>query len=342
MKLTYKDSGVDVTRGYEEVQLIKRMVESTHNDQVLTGLGGFAGLMALDLEGMEEPVLVSGTDGVGTKLLIAQDLDRHDTLGVDLVAMCVNDVLCQGAQPLFFLDYIATGQLIPEKMSAIVAGVVEGCRQSGSALLGGETAEMPDVYDEDTYDLAGFSVGVVDRSQIITGQAIEAGDVAIALKSSGIHSNGLSLARKALEVNGISYQDHLEGDEQSIGEILLTPTRIYVEEIQGLLKAVKVKGISHITGGGLYENIPRILPEGLGLKIHWPQEKVSSIFQKIQSLGNVETKEMFRTFNMGIGMVVFVSQDELEEACQVLEDLGGDYEVLGAVEDSFEGVEVTW
>ncbi|PMB84222.1 phosphoribosylformylglycinamidine cyclo-ligase [Dolosicoccus paucivorans] len=342
MKLTYKDSGVDVKKGYEEVQLIKGMVESTHNKQVLTGLGGFAGLFALNKDEYKEPVLVSGTDGVGTKLMIAQALDKHDTIGVDLVAMCVNDILCQGAKPLFFLDYIATGELDPEKMQAIIQGVVDGCKQSDSALIGGETAEMPDLYDPESYDLAGFSVGVVDKEKIITREAIKPGDVAIALKSSGIHSNGLSLARKALEVNDIDFKDTLEGYDKSIGEVLLTPTKIYAKEINGLLEKVSLHGIAHITGGGLDENLTRVLPKETGLKIHWPQENVPQVFQTIQQLGNVETQEMFNTFNMGIGMVVFVPEDSLEEAQNILNDLGSEFEVLGAVDNQTEGIEVTW
>lgn len=342
MKLTYKDSGVDVKKGYEEVQLIKGMVESTHNKQVLTGLGGFAGLFALNNEDYKEPVLVSGTDGVGTKLMIAQALDKHNTIGIDLVAMCVNDVLCQGAKPLFFLDYIATGELEPKKMQSIIQGVVDGCKQSDSALIGGETAEMPDLYDPDSYDLAGFSVGVVDKEKIITGEAIKAGDMAIALKSSGIHSNGLSLARKALEVNDIDFKDTLEGYDQSIGEVLLTPTKIYAKEINSLLDKVSIHGIAHITGGGLDENLSRVLPEGTGLKIHWPQENVPQIFQTIQQLGNVETQEMFNTFNMGIGMVVFIPEESLDEAISILNDLGSEFEVLGAVDNQTKGIEVTW
>lgn len=342
MKLTYKDSGVDVKKGYEEVQLIKGMVESTHNKQVLTGLGGFAGLFALNNEDYKEPVLVSGTDGVGTKLMIAQALDKHNTIGIDLVAMCVNDVLCQGAKPLFFLDYIATGELEPKKMQSIIQGVVDGCKQSDSALIGGETAEMPDLYDPDSYDLAGFSVGVVDKEKIITGEAIKAGDMAIALKSSGIHSNGLSLARKALEVNDIDFKDTLEGYDQSIGEVLLTPTKIYAKEINSLLDKVSIHGIAHITGGGLDENLSRVFPEGTGLKIHWPQENVPQIFQTIQQLGNVETQEMFNTFNMGIGMVVFIPEESLDEAISILNDLGSEFEVLGAVDNQTKGIEVTW
>lgn len=342
MKLTYKDSGVDIKKGYEEVQLIKGMVESTHNKQVLTGLGGFAGLFALNQEDYKEPILVSGTDGVGTKLMIAQALDKHDTIGIDLVAMCVNDILCQGAKPLFFLDYIATGELDPEKMKDIIQGVVDGCKQSDSALIGGETAEMPDLYDAKSYDLAGFSVGVVDKDKIITGEAIQPGDVAIALKSSGIHSNGLSLARKALEVNDIEYTQTLEGYDQSIGEVLLTPTKIYAQEITQLLNKVPVHGIAHITGGGLDENLSRVLPEGTGLKVHWPQENVPQIFQTIQALGNVDTQEMFNTFNMGIGMIVFIPESSLDEATAVLESLDSEFKVLGAVDDETKGLELTW
>lgn len=342
MKLTYEDSGVNREKGYEEVSMIKELVKKTHTDDVLNGLGGFAGLMRINTKDMEDPVLVSGTDGVGTKLMIAQEMDIHDTIGIDLVAMCVNDVLCQGATPLFFLDYIATGELKPHKMKEIVSGVTEGCVQGKSALIGGETAEMPGLYGEDDYDLAGFSVGIVDKKDIITGEAIEKGQIALALNSSGVHSNGYSLVRLVLEKNNIKYTDTLDGYDKPIGEVLLEPTRIYAEEVLSLLDKMDLHGIAHITGGGIYENIPRVLPDGLGLEIEISKDDVPQIFKTLQELGGIETMEMFNTFNMGLGMVLFISAEDLELAEEILQKVGTGYRVVGEVTDAFEGVQLKW
>ena len=319
MGLTYKDSGVDKEKGYEEVQIIKEIVKKTHGKEVLTGIGGFAGLFKPEISDMKEPVLVSGTDGVGTKIKLAMELDKHDTVGIDLVAMCVNDVLCQGAKPLFFLDYIATGSLKPEKMADLVSGVAEGCSQSECALIGGETAEMPGLYKENDYDLAGFAVGIVDRDKIIDGSNIKEGDVAIALSSSGVHSNGFSLVRAALDVANVKLSDKFE--DTTVGERLLVPTRIYEKEISALLKEVEIKGIAHITGGGLYENVPRMLPENIGIEFDLKESEIDSVFKAIQKWGNVETKEMFSTFNMGIGMVIVVDAKDVDKSLEILQKI---------------------
>lgn len=319
MGLTYKDSGVDKEKGYEEVQIIKEIVKKTHGKEVLTGIGGFAGLFKPEISDMKEPVLVSGTDGVGTKIKLAMELDKHDTVGIDLVAMCVNDVLCQGAKPLFFLDYIATGSLKPEKMADLVRGVAEGCSQSECALIGGETAEMPGLYKENDYDLAGFAVGIVDREKIIDGSNIKEGDVAIALSSSGVHSNGFSLVRAALDVANVKLSDKFE--DTTVGERLLVPTRIYEKEISALLKEVEIKGIAHITGGGLYENVPRMLPENIGIEFDLKESEIDSVFKAIQKWGNVETKEMFSTFNMGIGMVIVVDAKDVDKSLEILQKI---------------------
>lgn len=319
MGLTYKDSGVDKEKGYEEVQIIKEIVKKTHGKEVLTGIGGFAGLFKPELSDMKEPVLVSGTDGVGTKIKLAMELDKHDTVGIDLVAMCVNDVLCQGAKPLFFLDYIATGSLKPAKMADLVRGVAEGCSQSECALIGGETAEMPGLYKENDYDLAGFAVGIVDRDKIIDGSGIKEGDVAISLSSSGVHSNGFSLVRAALDMANVKLSDKFE--DTTVGERLLVPTRIYEKEISALLKEVKIKGIAHITGGGLYENVPRMLPENIGIEFDIKESEIDSVFKAIQKWGNVETKEMFSTFNMGIGMVVVVDAKDVDKSLEILQKI---------------------
>ena len=319
MGLTYKDSGVDKEKGYEEVQIIKEIVKKTHGKEVLTGIGGFAGLFKPEISDMKEPVLVSGTDGVGTKIKLAMELDKHDTVGIDLVAMCVNDVLCQGAKPLFFLDYIATGSLKPEKMADLVRGVAEGCTQSECALIGGETAEMPGLYKENDYDLAGFAVGIVDREKIIDGSNIKEGDVAIALSSSGVHSNGFSLVRAALDVANVKLSDKFE--DTTVGERLLVPTRIYEKEISALLKEVEIKGIAHITGGGLYENVPRMLPENIGIEFDLKESEIDSVFKAIQKWGNVETKEMFSTFNMGIGMVIVVDAKDVDKSLEILQKI---------------------
>ena len=319
MGLTYKDSGVDKEKGYEEVQIIKEIVKKTHGKEVLTGIGGFAGLFKPELTDMKEPVLVSGTDGVGTKIKLAMELDKHDTVGIDLVAMCVNDVLCQGAKPLFFLDYIATGSLKPAKMADLVRGVAEGCSQSECALIGGETAEMPGLYKENDYDLAGFAVGIVDRDKIIDGSGIKEGDVAISLSSSGVHSNGFSLVRAALDMANVKLSDKFE--DTTVGERLLVPTRIYEREISALLKEVEIKGIAHITGGGLYENVPRMLPENIGIEFDIKESEIDSVFKAIQKWGNVETKEMFSTFNMGIGMVVVVDAKDVDKSLEILQKI---------------------
>ena len=319
MGLTYKDSGVDKEKGYEEVQIIKEIVKKTHGKEVLTGIGGFAGLFKPEISDMKEPVLVSGTDGVGTKIKLAMELDKHDTIGIDLVAMCVNDVLCQGAKPLFFLDYIATGSLKPAKMADLVRGVAEGCSQSECALIGGETAEMPGLYKENDYDLAGFAVGIVDRDKIIDGSGIKEGDVAISLSSSGVHSNGFSLVRAALDMANVKLSDKFE--DTTVGERLLVPTRIYEKEISALLKEVEIKGIAHITGGGLYENVPRMLPENIGIEFDIKESEIDSVFKAIQKWGNVETKEMFSTFNMGIGMVVVVDAKDVDKSIEILQKI---------------------
>lgn len=319
MGLTYKDSGVDKEKGYEEVQIIKEIVKKTHGKEVLTGIGGFAGLFKPEISDMKEPVLVSGTDGVGTKIKLAMELDKHDTVGIDLVAMCVNDVLCQGAKPLFFLDYIATGSLKPAKMADLVRGVAEGCSQSECALIGGETAEMPGLYKENDYDLAGFAVGIVDRDKIIDGSGIKEGDVAISLSSSGVHSNGFSLVRAALDMANVKLSDKFE--DTTVGERLLVPTRIYEKEISALLKEVEIKGIAHITGGGLYENVPRMLPENIGIEFDLKESEIDPVFKAIQKWGNVETKEMFSTFNMGIGMVVVVDAKDVDKSLEILQKI---------------------
>ncbi len=318
-KLTYKDAGVDKEKGYEEVELIKQIVKKTHGKEVLTNIGGFAGAFLPDLTGMKNPVLLSGTDGVGTKIKLAMEMDKHDTVGIDCVAMCVNDIICQGAKPLFFLDYIATGKLNPKKMADLVSGVAQGCLDSGAALIGGETAEMPGIYKEDDYDLAGFAVGIVDKEKIITGENLEEGDVAIGLKSSGIHSNGFSLVRAALEQAGINLSDQFD-ENQSIGEKLLTPTKIYAKEIKDLTENVEVKAIANITGGGLYENVPRVLNDDLAVEFDLREIAIDPIFEKIQEWGEIDTEEMYHTFNMGIGMVVFVSPEDEKKTLELLGD----------------------
>lgn len=320
-KLTYKDAGVDKEKGYQEVELIKQIVKKTHIDEVLADIGGFAGAFAPNLTGIKNPVLLSGTDGVGTKIKLAMDMNKHDTVGIDCVAMCVNDILCQGARPLFFLDYIATGKLDPQKMAELVSGVAEGCKQSNAALIGGETAEMPGIYKEDDYDLAGFAVGLADKDKLITGEKLEEGDIAIGLYSSGVHSNGFSLVRACLDQAGISLDDKFD-DEITIGEKLLTPTKIYAKEIKELTENVEVKAIAHITGGGLYENIPRVLKEDQAVEFDLRDLTIDPIFEKIQQWGNIDTDEMYHTFNMGIGMVVFIDPKDLEKTLKIVADKG--------------------
>lgn len=320
-KLTYKDAGVDKEKGYQEVELIKQIVKKTHSDEVLADIGGFAGAFAPNLTGIKNPVLLSGTDGVGTKIKLAMDMNKHDTVGIDCVAMCVNDILCQGARPLFFLDYIATGKLDPQKMAELVSGVAEGCKQSNAALIGGETAEMPGIYKEDDYDLAGFAVGLADKDKLITGEKLEEGDIAIGLYSSGVHSNGFSLVRACLDQADISLDDKFD-DEKTIGEKLLTPTKIYAKEIKELTENVEVKAISHITGGGLYENVPRVLKEDQAAEFDLRDLTIDPIFEKIQQWGNIDTDEMYHTFNMGIGMVVFIDPKDLEKTLKIVADKG--------------------
>ena len=337
---SYKAAGVDITAGYKSVELMKAHIARTRNEGCLDDVGGFGGCFGLNLAGMEEPVLVSGTDGVGTKLRFAMLLDKHDTIGIDAVAMCVNEIICCGARPLFFLDYIACGKNYPEKIAAIVAGVAEGCVRSGSALIGGETAEHPGMMPEDDYDLAGFSVGIVDKKKIIDNTKMQEGDVVIALASSGVHSNGFSLVRKVFDVeNNIHLTDPCEElGGKSIAETLLTPTRIYVKPVLALLEKVNVKGISHITGGGFYENIPRSIPDGLTAKITKSAVKVLPIFKMIEKVGNVPERDMFNTFNMGVGMSIVVPADQVETALEILRAEGEDAYVIGEIIKGDDGV----
>lgn len=335
-KLTYKDAGVDKVKGYEEVELIKQIVKKTHGSEVLADIGGFAGAFAPNLDGIKNPVLISGTDGVGTKIKLAMDMDKHDTVGIDCVAMCVNDIICQGARPLFFLDYIATGKLDPKKMADLVSGIADGCKDSDAALIGGETAEMPGIYKEEDYDLAGFAVGIADKEKIITGQNLKEGDIAIGLASSGVHSNGFSLVRAAMDQAGVSLEDKFD-ESQTIGEKLLTPTKIYVKDIENLKENVEIKAISHITGGGLYENIPRVLADDLSVNFDLSKIDKDPIFEKIQEWGNIDTEEMYHTFNMGIGMVVFVDPADEEKA---LEILGENSKTIGKVVKGNKGIKI--
>ena len=329
MAISYQDSGVDVERGYKAVELMKKHVKTTYNDKVLGDIGSFGGFYSLSGEKMEEPVLVAGTDGVGTKLKYAFVMDKHDTIGIDCVAMCVNDIVCQGAKPLFFLDYFATGKLSPETVATVVSGVAEGCRQSGCALIGGETAEMPGFYQEGEYDIAGFAVGVVDRKKVINGKQIKAGDVLIGLKSSGVHSNGYSLVRKLFgEERGVleTYSEELGGKPS---DILLTPTRIYVRSILSLIEKVTVKGIAHITGGGFIENIPRIFPEGIGCEIRKDSYEVPAVFRYMQKKAEITDAQIYNTFNMGIGMVVCVAPEDVEATLSSLKESGEEAVVIG-------------
>lgn len=338
---SYKEAGVDITAGYRSVEMMKQHIAKTMVFGNTSDVGGFGGLMELDTEGMEKPVLVSGTDGVGTKLKMAFLLDKHDTVGIDCVAMCVNDIICVGAKPLCFLDYIACGKNNPEKIAMIVKGVADGCVQSESALVGGETAEMPGFYPEDEYDLAGFAVGIVDKKNVLDKNNVKEGDVLIALPSSGVHSNGFSLVRKVFDVESADISKPIaELEGRSIGEVLLTPTKIYVKPVLALLKEVKVKSIAHITGGGFYENIPRSLPEGLGAVIKREDIKVLPIFDLIAKEGNIPERDMFNTFNMGVGMTIIVSKDDIDKTIKVLKENGEDAYVLGTISKSDEGVEI--
>lgn len=337
---TYKDAGVDVEAGYEAVRLMRKDVRRTFRPEVLTDIGGFGGLFALDKSKYEEPVLVSGTDGVGTKLKIAFLMDRHDTVGIDCVAMCVNDIVCGGAEPLFFLDYIALGKNRPEKVAEIVKGVAEGCVMSGCALIGGETAEMPGFYPENEYDLAGFAVGIVDRKKIIDGKSIKEGDVLIGLASSGLHSNGFSLVRKLLNPSEEKLKEKIEAFGKTLGEELLTPTRLYVKTILDLKEKFDVKGISNITGGGFIENIPRMIPEGLRVKINkgtWP---VLPIFKLLQKLGDIKERDIYNTFNMGIGMVLAVDADISDDVLKYLNAKSEEAFAIGKVIKGEAGVSI--
>ena len=328
---SYAAAGVDITAGYRAVELMKQHIARTNIPGVVSGIGGFGGLFELDMTGLQRPVLVSGTDGVGTKLKIAFLMDRHDTVGIDCVAMCVNDIICCGAKPLTFLDYIACGKNVPEKLARIVSGVAEGCVQAGCALIGGETAEMPGFYPEDEYDLAGFSVGVVDKAKIFQPESVQAGDALIGLPSSGVHSNGFSLVRKVFRVENGGLDRYSEDLGKSLGEALLAPTRIYVKPVLKLAETVNVKAASHITGGGFYENIPRSLPEGLTARIEAAKLDTSALFELIARTGNIPERDMYNTFNMGIGMCLTVPADQADEAVRALKAEGEDARIIGEV-----------
>ncbi len=338
---SYAAAGVDITAGYKAVELMKKHIARTVTSGVCSDVGGFGGLFELDLTGITKPVLVSGTDGVGTKLKIAFLMDKHDTVGIDCVAMCVNDIICAGAKPLFFLDYIACGKNVPERIADIVKGVAEGCVQAGAALIGGETAEMPGFYPVDEYDLAGYSTGVVDKSKIIDNRTMAAGDVVIALPSTGVHSNGFSLVRKVLDVEKRDIKVPLESlGGRSIGEALLEPTKIYVKPVLALLDKINVKGISHITGGGFYENIPRSIPDGLGAKIERSAVKVLPIFDLIAKEGNIDERDMFNTFNMGVGMSVVVNKNDVDTSLDILTKEGLAPYVVGEISSMSDKIEI--
>ena len=331
---SYKAAGVDITAGYKAVELMKKHIARTKNEGCLDDVGGFGGCFGLPIAGMEEPVLVSGTDGCGTKVKLAMLMDKHDTIGIDAVAMCVNDIICVGAKPLFFLDYIACGKNIPEKIAEIVSGVAEGCVQSGAALIGGETAEHPGMMPVEEYDLAGFAVGIVDKKKIIDNNKMAVGDVVIALPSTGIHSNGFSLCRKVFNIDqnpAELYQPQESLGGKSVAEALLVPTRIYVKSVLALLEKVDVKGISHITGGGFYENIPRSIPNGLCAKIDKSAVKVLPIFEMIAKTGNIPERDMFNTYNMGVGMSIVVPKEQVEVALEILKAHGEDAYVIGEI-----------
>ncbi|MHA6252577.1 phosphoribosylformylglycinamidine cyclo-ligase [Oceanobacillus sp. CAU 1775] len=338
MSDVYKKAGVDVEAGYEAVERMKKHIAKTKRPEVLGGIGSFAGLFDLSGFNYKEPVMVSGTDGVGTKLKLAFQMDKHDTVGIDLVAMCANDIVAQGAQPLFFLDYIACGKNDPAKIEQIVAGVATGCVNAGAALIGGETAEMPGMYADDEYDLAGFVVGIAEKSKLISGEKIEENHVLIGLASSGIHSNGYSLVRKIVE--DLDFAESYEGLSQPLGEVLLTPTKIYAKQVAKVLEQVDVKGISHITGGGFYENLPRMLPEGLGVEVTQGSWDIPEIFAFLQAKGEIPEKDMYGVFNMGIGMVLVVAEEDADETIKILESTGETASVIGKVTTT-EGVQFT-
>ena len=336
---SYAAAGVDITAGYRAVELMKKHVARTRNEGCLDDVGGFGGCFGLPIAGMEEPVLVSGTDGCGTKVKLAILMDKHDTIGIDAVAMCVNDIICVGAKPLFFLDYIACGKNIPEKIAEIVGGVAEGCVQSGAALIGGETAEHPGMMPAEEYDLAGFAVGIVDKKKILDNTKMAVGDVVIALPSTGIHSNGFSLCRKVFDIDNNNPELYIPREElngQTIAEALLVPTKIYVKPVLALLEKVDVKGISHITGGGFYENIPRSIPDGLCAKINKDAIKILPIFHEIAAWGNIPERDMFNTYNMGVGMSVVVPAEEVETSLAILKDNGIDAYVIGEIIENAE------
>ena len=338
--MDYKNAGVDIEAGYESVELMKKYVKGTMRPEVLGGLGGFSGAFSMEaIKGMEEPVLLSGTDGCGTKVKLAFLLDKHDTIGIDCVAMCVNDVACAGGEPLFFLDYIACGKNYPEKIATIVSGVAEGCKQSGCALIGGETAEHPGLMPEDEYDLAGFTVGVVDKKDIITGENLKAGDVLIGMASTGVHSNGFSLVRKIFKMDKETLNTYHEELGKTLGEALLAPTRIYVKALKNVKEAgVRVKACSHITGGGFYENVPRMLPEGKHAVIKKDSYKVPAIFKMMEREGNVEEHMMYNTYNMGIGMIVAVDPADVEKTMEAMRAAGDTPYVIGEIKDGEKGV----
>lgn len=331
--LTYRDAGVNKEEGYQEVALIKEMVKRTYQKGVLSDLGGFSGLFEIDKNAYEAPVLVSGTDGVGTKVKLAQMSDVHNTVGIDCVAMCVNDILCQGAKPLFFLDYIATGKLVAKKMASIVEGIAEGCMDAGCALIGGETAEMPGIYKEDDYDVAGFCVGIVDKHRIIDGKRdVKAGDVILALPSSGIHSNGFSLVRKIVfDVMNFNLEEEIPELGKKLKDELLTPTRIYVKPVLKLLEHFDIHGLCHITGGGLYENVPRILSQDADARIEKSKIPVKKIFELLEKWGNIENDEMYGTFNMGVGMLLFVAKEDVAGIVKMLEEMGEEVFQIGEI-----------
>ncbi len=335
---SYAAAGVDITAGYKAVELMKSHIKRTKNEGCLDDVGGFGGCFGLP-KGLEEPVLVSGTDGCGTKVKLAILMDKHDTIGIDAVAMCVNDIICTGAKPLFFLDYIACGKNYPEKIASIVGGVAEGCVQSGAALIGGETAEHPGLMPLEDYDLAGFAVGIVDKKKMIDNTQMKAGDVVIALPSTGVHSNGFSLVRKVFDIENTDInRTYEELGDKTLGETLLTPTRIYVKPVLALLEEVEVKGISHITGGGFYENIPRSIPDGFGAKIDKSAVKILPIFKLIQKEGNISERDMFNTFNMGVGMSIVVSKEDAQKALEILKAQGEDAYIIGEIIESDEKV----
>ena len=336
---SYKAAGVDITAGYKAVELMKAHIARTMTSGVMGDIGGFGGLFELDMTGITKPVLVSGTDGVGTKLKLAFLMDKHDTVGIDCVAMCVNDIICVGAKPLFFLDYIAVGKNFPEKIASIVSGVAEGCVQSGASLIGGETAEMPGFYPEDEYDLAGFAVGVVDKDKILNNKTIKEGDVILALPSSGVHSNGFSLVRRALDVENADIKTPLERlGGKSIGEALLAPTKIYVKPMLALFEEVTVKAVSHITGGGFYENIPRMLPEGVRAVVEKNSYPIPPIFKMLQEDGDIAEEMMYNTYNMGLGMILALDPADVEKAMEAMKAAGEDAYIVGKVEAGEKGV----